>query len=267
MIMIIQIDCKERDLESKIKNLIENIPLFKDIQIQVLQLPIGDVILYDEQNEVSKLIIERKSVSDLANSIKDGRYEEQSFRLDGLNHHNHNIIYLIEGDISKLNRFKDSKIDKLTLYSSIISLNYFKGFSVIRTFDLEETALFICNSINKLIKGKGKKAYYDITNQLKMEDKEEINESNCKDYINVVKKVKKENITPENIHEIMLCQIPGISNTTALALIKEFNSITNLLNRLKEDKDCCKKITYINTKGQERKINKSTGDTIMKFLL
>ena len=129
MIMIIQIDCKEKDLESKIKNLIENIPLFKDIQIHVLQLPIGDVILYDEQNEVSKLIIERKSVSDLANSIKDGRYEEQSFRLDGLNHHNHNIIYLIEGDISKLNRFKDSKIDKLTLYSSIISMNYFKGFS------------------------------------------------------------------------------------------------------------------------------------------
>ena len=44
------------------------------------------------------LIIERKSLNDLASSIKDGRYAEQSFRLSNIEHHNHNIVYLIEGD-------------------------------------------------------------------------------------------------------------------------------------------------------------------------
>ena len=36
----------------------------------------------------------------LNSSIKDGRYVEQSHRLTGYNMHNHNIIYLIEGDLS-----------------------------------------------------------------------------------------------------------------------------------------------------------------------
>ena len=38
-----------------------------------------------------KLVIERKSINDLLSSIKDGRYAEQSYRLNGLPNHNHNI--------------------------------------------------------------------------------------------------------------------------------------------------------------------------------
>ena len=98
-------------------------------------------------------------------SIKDGRYEEQSYRLNGLNHPNHNIIYLIEGDINRFNRFKDNKLEKLTLYASIFSLYYYKGFSVIRSFSIEESAIFICNTANKLRKGESenKQPYYQNT--------------------------------------------------------------------------------------------------------
>ena len=159
--MKIKIDNREEELIKNINFLIANIPSFKDIQVIIETLPLGDIIIYDEESD--KLVIERKSVNDLLSSIKDGRYEEQSYRLNGLNHHNHNIIYLIEGDINRLNnRFKDNKIEKLTLYSAILSLNYFKGFSVIRTFSLEETAIFICNTVNKLKKGEieKKNPYY-----------------------------------------------------------------------------------------------------------
>ena len=41
----------------------------------------------------------KKTVNDLLSSIVDGRYKEQSLRLDNYNLHNHNIIYLIEGDM------------------------------------------------------------------------------------------------------------------------------------------------------------------------
>ena len=79
------------------KNYIEIIPSYKELEIVVESLPLGDVIICGNNKE-EKILIERKSLSDLAASIKDGRYEEQSYRLNGSPYHNHNIIYLIEGD-------------------------------------------------------------------------------------------------------------------------------------------------------------------------
>jgi ERCC4-type nuclease len=276
--MKIKIDNREEQLIKNINFLIANIPSFKDIQVIIETLPLGDIIIYDDESE--KLIIERKSVNDLLSSIKDGRYEEQSYRLNGLNHHNHNIIYLIEGDINRLNnRFKDNKIEKLTLYSAILSLNYYKGFSVIRTFSLEETAIFICNTANKLRKGEieKKKPYYGNT-KIEEQVKEVIDCSNnalvnniqddCdKDYISVVKKVKKENITPDNIGEIMLCQIPGISSVTSIAIINKFKTFANLITFIQNDSNCLNDITSTNTKGQQRKISKTCIANIYKFLL
>ena len=286
--MKIKIDNREEELIKNINFLIANIPSFKDIQVIIETLSLGDIIICDDDSE--KLVIERKSVNDLLSSIKDGRYEEQSYRLNGLNHHNHNIIYLIEGDINRLNnRFKDNKIEKLTLYSAILSLNYYKGFSVIRTFSLEETAIFVCNSANKLKKGEieKKKPYYSNT---KIEEpvKEVIDCSNNtvvnnvvvnnvvvnnvqedadKDYVSVVKKVKKENITPDNIGEIMLCQIPGISSVTSLAIINKFKTFANLMTCIQNDTNCLNDITTTNNKGQQRKISKTCISNIYKFLL
>jgi len=276
--MIIKVDTREQDLITYMNQLISSVPLFKDLKIIIENLPLGDIIISDGEDE--KLIIERKSVNDLLASIKDGRYEEQSYRLNGLNHHNHNIIYLIEGDVNKVNRFKDNKLEKTTLYSAIFSLNYFKGFSVIRTFNLEETAIFICNTTCKLIKSV-KKPYYtkiaiinetqinleEIPSNLEEEKDLEEEKQNTKNYVNVIKKVKKENITPENITEIMLCQIPGISSTTAIAVMEKFKTLENLLSSIQTDKNCMKDITYVNAKGQSRKINKNTLETISNFLI
>jgi ERCC4-type nuclease len=218
-------------------------------------------------------------LNDLLASIKDGRYEEQSYRLNGLNHPNHNIYYLIEGDVNKANRFKDNNIEKLTLYSAMFSLNYYKGFSVMRTLSMEETAIFICNTANKLSKSE-KKAYYEnkpqvntVANIITSENGEkslegvEQNLESDKDYISVVKKVKKENITPENIAEIMLCQIPGISSVTAIAIMDKFKTIPNLINEIHQNDNCLKDISYQNSKGQSRKINKTSLANIVKFLL
>ena len=282
-IMIIKLDKREQELITHINNLILSVPSFKDLKVVVENLHLGDIIISDDIDE--KLIIERKSVNDLLSSIKDGRYEEQSYRLNGLEHHNHNIIYLIEGDVNKMNRF-NSKVDKTTLYSAIFSLNYYKGFSVIRTFNIEETALFICNSTCKIIKSK-KNAYYQNNQIINLNEESKINEEensldkigktdetekteeiqNTKNYINVIKKVKKDNITPDNVVEIMLCQIPGISSVTAIAIMDKFKSLDNLLRCIQDDEKCMKDISYINTKGQTRKINKNCLETISKFLI
>lgn len=284
--MIIKIDVRESELIRVVKELISNIPSFKELEVIVETLPLGDIIISDKTSE--KLIIERKSVTDLLSSIKDGRYEEQSYRLNGLNHHNHNIIYLIEGDINKANRFKDSKIEKLTLYSAIFSLNYYKGFSVLRTFNIEETGIYICNTANKIRKSllDNRLPYYsnDI-NVLKeppngaatdlkespngdtVNAKEQETECQEKDYVCVVKKIKKDNITPDNIGEIMLCQIPGVSSVTALAVISKFQNISNLITSIQTDENCLNDISYTNAKNQQRKINKTSISNIRTFLL
>jgi ERCC4-type nuclease len=277
--MIIKIDIRETDLLQQINQHIINIPVFKSIIVKSETLPIGDIIISDGNED--KIIIERKSVSDLLASIKDGRYEEQSYRLNGLNHHNHNIVYLVEGDVNRVNRFKsDNKIEKLTLYSAMFSLNYYKGFSVLRSFSLEESATILCNMAYKLEKEvvSGKKAFFQnciqnlepIINSEKIEDSLEEQgekEQSEKDYVSVIKKVKKENITPDNIGEIMLCQIPGISSVTALTIMEKYNSLPNLIKELENNSDCLKDITSTNAKGQTRKINKSSIANIVKFLL
>lgn len=284
--MIITIDIREQDLLSHINHLVATIPVFKNCIIKSETLPIGDIIISNETEE--KLIIERKSVTDLLASIKDGRYEEQSYRLNGLNHHNHNIIYLIEGDVNRVNRFKsDNRVEKLTLYSAMFSLNYYKGFSMFRSFSLEESATIICNMAYKLDKETaGKHAFYQntVTNATTVKTvtddipeqtggdanggiKEEEVEQNEKDYVNVIKKVKKENITPDNIGEIMLCQIPGISSVTALAIMEKYISLPNLIKEIETNNDCLKNISYTNAKGQTRKINKTSISNIVKFLL
>jgi crossover junction endonuclease MUS81 len=283
--MFIKVDYREKELQDKLSYYISFIPAFRNLKVISENLPIGDIIITDNNEDI--LIIERKSVSDLLSSIKDGRYEEQSYRLNGNKVHNHNVIYLVEGDINKLNMnmFKDIKIEKLTFYSAIFSLNYYKGFSVIRSFSLDESALFICNSTVKLMKGltTNRKGFYGnsinsvtnttyeteahLGNQPQTQSQIETVEQSEKDYIGLVKKVKKENITTENIDEIMLCQIPGVSSTTAISIIKEFKTISNLIKCLEENDGCLNNITNINNKGQTRKITKTSIANIVKFLL
>jgi ERCC4-type nuclease len=293
--MLIKIDTRENALYQQLSYLVSIIPVFKSIKLVVETLPIGDVIISDGVSE--KLVIERKCINDLLSSIKDGRYEEQSYRLNGLAHHNHNIIYLIEGDVNKTNRFKqNNELEKLTLYSAMFSLNYYKGFSVFRSFSLEESALIICNMAYKMERDVATKHpyYYNIhtsTNTISTspispstiftEITTSLNEDNSsesiseessniaqdKDYISVVKKVKKENITPDNIAEIMLCQIPGISSVTAIAIMKQYQSLAHLVAAIETNNDCLKDVSYTNTKGQTRKINKTCSSNIVKFLL
>jgi len=192
------------------------------ITIVQKNLTIGDYVFYDEVNSKEILIIERKSLSDLEASIKDGRYSEQSFRLNETTLHNHNIIYLLEGAIIKYNpKFRT------TLYSSLFSLNYYKGFSVINVLNQTETGDILMAFASKLLR-ENKPGFYNNLSDLS-------DLSNNTNYISTLKATKKSHINSENIFQLMLMQIPGISNVSSLALSNEFKNMENLLNALKSD--------------------------------
>lgn len=266
--MLIRIDNREQDLIQLVNQLILTIPALKDLQVAVEVLPLADIIL--TENGSDKVVIERKSVADLLASIKDGRYEEQSYRLNGIQGHaNHNTIYLIEGDVNKINNLKN---ERMTAYSAMFSLNYYKGFSVFRTFTIDETALFICNTAAKMIRTPDKMPYYQIkfsgfNPAIDDGDATADKPQDTKDYVGLVKTVKKDNITPDNIAEIMLCQIPGISATTAISIMEKFKTLSNLIASVEADPTCLNNIYNTTAKGQQRKINKNCIDNIAKFLI
>lgn len=278
--MIVKIDTRERDLIKKCQDLLVAVPAFKDLKIEVCTLPLGDIIINNGQ--IDNIIVERKSLSDLAASIKDGRYDEQSYRLNGLPHHNHNIVYLIEGDLAKFNSFKE-RIDKQTIYSAMFSINYYKGFSLMRSTSMDETAFIVCNMAYKIGKDINKAPYFsDISTtltpvsvnpdlepgHLEQEPLQQPvqQQSQSKDYCSVIKKVKKDNITEENIGEIMLCQIPGISSVTALTIMEKYKYLPNLVKCIQDDPECLNGISTTDANGKSRKISKTTIATIVKYL-
>jgi ERCC4-type nuclease len=208
------------------------------------RMAIGDIAILRQapaaaDNAQSLVILfERKTIYDLAASIKDGRYKEQSFRLTNTAAlHNHNIVYIIEGDLAKYD-VKRGGMSMSAIQSAMVSLMYYKGFSVYRTMNLDETAIFIQNFADKLDTEDGKRTpYYSntctgtgagATNDSDNVEKEE-------EYCDVaVKKEKRDYITRENIGVIMLSQIPGVSSKIATAIMKKYNnSIFHLLADMK----------------------------------
>ena len=262
--MKLVIDNREpKELKTLIQDKIEN--------IELKNLEIGDIIFLDDNDNIV-LIFERKSISDLISSIKDGRYSEQSFRLQEYPLHNHNIFYLIEGSLLNSRKQYNETIQK-TFYSAMFSLSYSKGFSLLHTSGVVETAEFIIYFFQKLVKDKSIKPFYQYTNPINNTIQEETFETNeskkdedNNDYVSHIKTSKKSHITKENISEIMLSQIPNVSINTAKCILHEYNNIENLIKNLRENSECLENLK-VKSKNSERKIGKNTIENIKLYLL
>lgn len=256
------------------------------IQLSKQVLPIGDILFQtDEGKDV--LIIERKSLPDLLSSIKDGRYAEQSHRLlHSSGFPPHSIIYIIEGMFSQLRSHAEKKI----VISAMTSLNFFKGFSVQRTSSVSETADIIIWMAEKIEKEflKGNPPYYLCQRKMPtkastvLQSTDPIDNANDMvtnemepntmqtlpaNYCTFVKKVKNANITPTNIGEIILCQLPSISSVTAIAIMNRYDhSFPKFMEELKANPTCIDQL-MIEANGKSRKISKKCVETIKQFLL
>ena len=246
--MNLTIDCREAKLLEELTKLkAPESSLFKHINITTENLLLGDIQIqvHDKHN----ILMERKTVDDLLASIKDGRYEEQSYRLQAVT--DYKVFYLIEGKIKSNHR---------VVFSSLLSLNYFKGFSVLRTDDIKETASMILYFMLKMEKEKDKVPYSEVVAAptVPVEDI----------YPSLIQKKKNSNITESNFAEIVLCQIPLVSHIYASAIMSRYNQDLNaLLLAIKTDPTCLDNITHINPKTKkERKISKTCVANILKFL-
>ena len=253
--MKIILDERETHLFNAIQEKIETMEN-SSYEIEKKPLTLGDIHFVQDDKEI--LIIERKSLQDLVSSIKDGRYEEQSYRLihaSGL--FRHHIVYIVEGLFSQL-RHPIAR-EKKMVYSAMTMLQVFKGFNLVRTNSVIDTAEWILYTADKLGR-ELQRGNLPWTPEQKEGGGEPVR------YCNVVKKTKKDNITPDNIGEIILSQIPGISTVSAIAIMKKFGSISNLIDSIRNDPSCLNDIVC-ETKGKTRKIGKNVVENILKFLV
>ena len=296
--ILIKVDFREKELIELLKLKMMN-GTNTNIKLKVDNLKLGDIAFFyidKDNNEIGTgtedelknnengdelMLFERKSLTDLASSIKDGRYAEQSFRLNGYEAiPNHNIVYLIEGDLSKFKESKYNRVTKKTLLSSMFSILYYKGFSVVRTMNTLETCDLISSWADKLERecektSDTKKQYYCAANKVVVEetDKEEGKEEDKEqsqqyDYCKTlkIKKEKNGNVTPDNIGVIMLCTIPGISSKTAIVIMNEFKTIGQLIKSFDLNPHCLNNIC-IETNGKQRKIASNCIENIRKYLM
>jgi ERCC4-type nuclease len=299
--MKVIIDERETELFEKCESILRSSRVPSYVQLSKEVLDLGDVLIKtDDDKEV--LLIERKSFQDLLASIKDGRYEEQSYRLlHSSGFPPHSVFYLVEGMFAQLR----APLEKKIIMSAITTMQFFKGFSIHRTSTVHESAEWLLHFAEKIERNflKGVIPYYltrpfrkyftppnreptvqnaeqsiktenlsttieDLPSQSAEPVTDVITEpvQTSADYCHVVKKVKKENVTPENIGEIILCQIPGISSVTAIAIMKNFKHFTHFIEELAKNPTCIENLTT-ETNGKVRKISKKSIESIKSYLM
>jgi|694.fasta_scaffold79248_4 ERCC4-type nuclease len=241
MIIKIIIDSRENKLFGILKE--RDLDNYKDkIIIEKEQLDVGDIhIIF---NEIT-YIYERKTVSDLLSSIKDGRYKEQKIRLLASCRNNN---YIIEGDCIISN--KDYRNQKI-LTSVYLNSIYRDNINVFFTNDINDTATFIlllaCKIIDKpenyLNKSDG-----TICNYL----------DNCK-----IKTKKICNIDKDNCYLMQLSQIPGISIEIARKIKDIYSTLPILIKSLQELND---KKLQLNLLMEIDKIGKQKALNIIEYL-
>ena len=125
------VDTRERDFPARLATW------------QVKTLPVADfwIGLSGDQILPGAILIERKTISDLEASMKDGRYREQRTRLQAFaEEHSAHVAYLIEGDLNQSKSFSKS-----VLWKWILRLPFIHKIPLLYTSNQEETAELLEN--------------------------------------------------------------------------------------------------------------------------
>jgi ERCC4-type nuclease len=216
----------------------------KELNYECFNLESGDFIIQNDDNPI--VVIERKTIADLAGSIKDGRYKNQKLNL--LSRYNkENVYYIIEGSFggfyesNEIQRF--AGIERKNIIGAIINTMIRDGVKVITTKDLNETYDLVINMYERINNDPSKYLTHGTE------------EENCQK--------RKGN----NVFYNMLCQIPGVSNKVANVITSKYNSFNSFYEALKDLDDTQKlKVLKEIKLDSNRVISKTTLSNIIVSL-
>jgi ERCC4-type nuclease len=208
----IVVDTRERDLPKALE-------AAGCTGLTVKPLDIGDIEVWIQGKRT--LVVERKSLSDLAASVKDGRYAEQKARMlaSGVNH-DIIVMYVVEvGSFASAFAFDERMkqgiggLPAATLQSCVVSM--LMDARVAMTRDVADTAAFVLRAAKRLMKHQGAASY-----------------AHCAAVASVVSSKKRENLDPAACFRHQMVQLPGVSVKLARVLCDKFGSMSQLYSQL-----------------------------------
>jgi hypothetical protein len=180
-------------------------------------------------------------------------------------------VYIIEGALPP------KGAARVRALSAMVSLNAFKGFSVMRTGSTAETAELLISFASKFAKNtiEGKAPRFGRAGAVAEGGAaeggdEEGDDAPAPSYTTVVKRAKKDNITPENFCEIVLAQIPGVSAGVAAMVAARAPTLTALAAAMRADAkylDDLRITTHGAAGAKTRKLGANVRDSIARFVL
>jgi crossover junction endonuclease MUS81 len=246
--LIIDIDYREQKIikliDPNIKNVLASDTIYGPVThnkitfyYKISNLIIGDFIYKNHDTSSVYYIIERKSISDLASSIKDGRFREQKERLS---QSNANVIYIIEGNINTLRGYG---ICKTTLKSSIVNLQIKHKFLVFKTDSDGDSFEYLLLLYKK------------------------IKENDGIDFKNDIVTIKKKDSTT-SVYINQLTMINGVSKAVANKISEKYNSLMLLINMYNSmDKVSCENLLADIQITEKRKLGKALSKKIYNALM
>tara|TARA_B100000941_G_C28389772_1_gene491988 strand:- start:24 stop:779 length:756 start_codon:yes stop_codon:yes gene_type:complete len=250
--MEVVIDNRETKIKEYFSSLVNYVDVFK-----YENLDIGDIVI--KYNGVVKYIFERKTLRDLADSIKDNRYHEQKQRMKFSSSSDVKISYIFEYFINYDSLEPDIQISNLrgdVVLSAILNTTLRDNYGIFLTKDTRETIYVLENIIYRMLKDPTK--YFNKTDKI--------------DNTYLLKRRKKDNITRENIFLLYLSQIPGVSKSIGTQLSKMYKTMSEFILYLNTFENYDDKINYVANinvdikNDKKRKIGKKTATKIIELL-
>jgi ERCC4-type nuclease len=184
------------------------------IPFQIKQLDLADIIF--ENCSAPLMVIERKTMKDLEQSNKDGRYREQRARLiSNYVQKGINVMYIIEGF------GQPCGLPMNTVLSIFVNLIIRDNISVYHTRNVADSAKFLA---------KLKEKFEEHPSEVLWGGKNTVSS----EYLSTVKLRKKENLDSKGIFLLQLAQIPGMSVKSAEAIQVVYPTMISLCNACEE---------------------------------
>ena len=237
-----KVSLKLDNREGKLKELFEE----EKISIVYENLAHGDIqILADD---VIIFLFERKTISDLIASIKDGRYKNQKYMLDQSGFTTDQIFYIIEGSVK---------------WESTSSVNKSVNGAIINTLIRDKIGIFHTKDIAttfSLIK--------NIFDRVSRDPEKYLSRSTERQIVTLSINYKT---TPDKCFINMLCQIPTISEKTATAIKNKFGAMKDLISEMtdktkEEQEKVLSTVKIVDDSGKQRKISSKCIENLINYL-
>lgn len=256
--LLLKVDNREHKLKAMLGESAE-LGQLGNLSIVYENLVCGDFVV--EYNGAVLLVLERKTLADLAASIRDGRYRVQKARMCEM-HPVHSVMYVIEGALG----FESPEgatiegMDKKSLISCVINTMVRDNIKVVQVPSIEETFNFVVQLVLRIASEPAKYTSVAAGAAGAIAAKEDM--------------IQKHRVsTKEDMLYYQLTQVPGISGKTADAFVKMYGSMANFYKQILPLEDAeklkmLKNITIEDSKdsSKKRRINAKVAEAIVKFM-